>query len=503
MEVPLIERNLEKIQGVISCYDRIVIHGSIPDIGYPDAMSRTLSSRGLRIFDYTKFVEPFRDELRNNAEQIAQANGLEIEFIKKLQTFRKEKRIKEILENRGDHPGIVHIFSAMETCRSFMPWHNKKTHQTYLKSSSSKCVHYYFYFIDELFGLCHLRVPTWAPFRLQFYCNGHHWVASKLTKAGVEFQLQDNAFIAMSDFQKAQQLSDQFPIKALHQRLDQWAQTYCPVISNFHSGYHWSLTQVEYATDIVFKRQSDLKHLYEALVRTAIYTVKPENIATFLGRKLHFNYEGEMGNDFHTRIEGSRIKHHMGAVSIKMYDKFALVLRIETTANDVSFFKHYRPVVHRNGSSEMKLASVKKNIYSLRALQKLMSASNRRYLEFLSEIEDPTIGFDKLEKISKPVQKNQRPFRGFNLFNGDDLELFETIVRGEFLISGFRNSNLRKRLKGKTSSQISRMLKRLHTHGLIKKIGKTYKYYLTKLGQKVILSALKVRRLILIPQLAQ
>jgi hypothetical protein len=33
-------------------------------------------------------------------------------------------------------------------------------------------------------------------------------------------------------------------------------------------------------------------------------------------------------------------------------------------------------------------------------------------------------------------------------------------------------------------------LKRLRLHGLIKKIGRTYKYYVTQLGQKALVAAL-------------
>jgi hypothetical protein len=75
--------------------------------------------------------------------------------------------------------------------------------------------------------------------------------------------------------------------------------------------------QTEYATDIIFNRQQDLQAIYEHLTRTAIHTVKPENIASFLGRKLHGNYQDQIGNNFNTRIEGTRIKHSMGPVSIK------------------------------------------------------------------------------------------------------------------------------------------------------------------------------------------
>jgi hypothetical protein len=107
--------------------------------------------------------------------------------------------------------------------------------------------------------------------------------------------------------------------------------------------------QAEYATDIIFRNQVALQRFYPQLVETLIQAVKPADIATFLGRKLHSNYQDEMGNRFNRRWLGTRIKHTMGSVTIKMYDKFSLILRIETTVNDVSFFDHYRQVQHRDG----------------------------------------------------------------------------------------------------------------------------------------------------------
>ena len=103
----------------------------------------------------------------------------------------------------------------------------------------------------------------------------------------------------------------------------------------------------------MFSRQANLQTIYGNLIRTAIHTVKPDDIATFLGKKLNGNYQDEMGNRFNTRIEGTRIKHTMAPVSIKMYDKFRLILRIETTVVNVSFFKHYREVEHKDGTRSM------------------------------------------------------------------------------------------------------------------------------------------------------
>jgi hypothetical protein len=495
------ERYSDKIRGVLSCYDRIVIHGNLPGLSFAQGMTSYLFSNNIRIFDYPRFAEPFRDKIRENAELLAEQNGLEIEFLRK-NNVRKEKLIKAILEKRGDHPGLVHIFSAMEACQSYKPWHDKKTRKTFLKPADGKCLHYYFYYIDELLGLCYFRVPTWCPFRLQVYFNGHGMLASQLSKRDIDYTLGDNAFLDISDFTKAQKFSDNLRIDRIHRILDRLAYLFCPVTKELGVNYHWSIMQAEYATDIVFKKQEDLQKIYGDLTLTAIHTVKPEHISTFLGRKLHGNYEDEMGNDFNTRIEGTRIKHSMGPVSIKMYDKFSLVLRIETTVNNVSFFKHYREVEHRDGTSGKKLAQMKKTIYSLPALRELLQSSNYRYEEFISHIEDRRAGVDKLKKLTNTIVENKHSYKGFNLFDKNDQVLFESIARGEFVISGFQNKNLRSKFLNKTSGQISRMLKRLRLHGLIKKIGRTYKYYLTRFGQNVIMTGLKLKEFFIIPELA-
>jgi len=208
------------------------------------------------------------------------------------------------------------------------------------------------------------------------------------------------------------------------------------------------------------------------------------------------------GNRFDIRIEGTRIKHTLGPVSLKLYDKFSLILRIETTVNDLTFFKHYREVEHRDGIKETKWASMQKTIYSLPALRELLAAANRRYLEFLSALEDPRNGRDKLDKLSLPVIQQGRSYPGFNLFDSDDEALLQAVLRGEFNIAGMQNKSLRRLLPHLNSGQVSRLLKRLRLHGLLKKVARGYKYYLTSFGKDILAAAFKLRELILIPQLA-
>ncbi len=497
----LSEKYAEQMKGVLESYDRVIVIGYLGPLSYAQGMTNYLYGQSIRIFDYPQFAEPLRNEIKERMAEIAAENGLKIDYLSQ-KGVRKEERIKAIIKERGAEPGVVHIFSALETCQSYKPWYDKEQGKAYLKNSKGKCLHYYVYFIDEDYGLCYLRIPTWCPFRLQFYCNGHSWLAQQLKLKGIEFELIENAFVDIADFEVAQQLAAQFDPKALHTKLDELAQRYCPVVKSLTLTYRWSIMQAEFATDLVFKSQEELQAFYPHLLETLIVAVKPAHIATFLGRKLHGNYQDEMGNRFNTRHLGSCIRHQMGPVSIKMYDKFSLILRIETTVNDVSFFQQYRQVHHRNGHTSMKWAPMLKSIYSLAPLQEALRAANRRYLKFVSAIQTPELGLQQLQQVTETQTDNNHRYKGFNLLTEEDASLFRLLLRGEFVF-GLTNKALRLFLPDKSSGQVSRLLKRLRVHGLLKKVGKHYKYHLTILGRQVATMALKLRETYIIPTLAQ
>ena len=436
-----VERYGGKVLGEVSCLDRVVITGTLPDICHAQAMERHLRVRKVRLFDYPRWAEPLREEIRLNAESLAREAGLEIDFIRR-KNFRKEERVKQILDERGDHPGLVHVFSAMEPCLSFRPWHEKKTGQTTLRPRDAKCLHYYFYFVDAELGLCYLRVPTWAPFRLQLYFNRHNRLACRLRAAGIGFEMGDNAFVAIEDFDRAQELAHDAGVEALHRLLDRLARLYCPVVERFTSGYHWSLMQVEYATDLVWKRREDLAPVYDALVRDAVHAVRSDEVASFLGRKVHPLYTGEVGTDFHTRIEGTRIKHHMGKASIKMYDKLGRVLRIETTVNDVSFFQHHRRVEHKDGTWTMKLAPVKKTIYSLPALCELLRPPTGATWSFSPASTIPPAACVTWIAWAAASTTAGAPTADSTSSTATTSKLLETLLRGEYTLRGFQNRHL-------------------------------------------------------------
>ena len=386
---------------MLSCWDRMLVFGTLPKICYAEGMTSYLYARtgaDLRLPEVRRAVP---GPAAQNAERLAAENGIEIEFLRK-RNVRKEDRVKEVLAKRGEHPGLVCIFSAMEPCSTYKPWHDKRTGKTYPAAGRRQ--------VPALLLLFHRR-RTGAVLRagsdLAAVPAADLFQRAQLAgfraaqTAQIDYKLVDNAFVEIADWRRAQQMANGWRSSG---STTGWTSLPAPTVRSTATSawqYHWSVDQCEYATDIVFKRQADLAAIYGNLTRTAIHTVKPDNIATFLGRKLNPQYEGEVGNRFNIRIEGTRIKHTMGPVSLKLYDKFGLILRIETTVNDLTFFKHYREVEHRDGTKETKWASMQKTIYSLPALRELLEAANRRYLEFLSTIEDPRNGRDKLDKLSQ------------------------------------------------------------------------------------------------------
>ena len=497
----LTERYRERLAGVLSCYDRIIVTGTLPGACYADGMTAFLSARQVRIFDYPRFAEPLRDRVRERAAELAAGAAVTIEHIANSQ-IRKEDVIAKVLATRGDHPGLVHVISAMEACPTYKPWHSKETHRTFLRPATGKCLHYYFYFIDAELGLIYLRVPTWCPFRLQFYCNGHSWLARQLTAAGIGFKLADNAFLRIDDWQRAQTLADHLSPVTLHEVLDRYAAQCCPVFDLFAPSYHWSFMQVEYATDLVFRSQAVLKPLYEQLSRQAILTVKAEHVATFLGHKITPQLAQEIGSGFATRIEGTCVKHRFGKSSIKIYDKFALVLRIETTTNDVSTFKHYRKVEHQQGPASYALAPVKKNIYSLTALAHILLGCNRRYLEYLSSLDDFSAGIRALDRLTQPRPVNGRTVRGLNFFSHAEQTLLAALQRPAFNIAGLRRADLLPLLTPCSPATLTRHLARLRQLGVIKRATGTYRYYLTRAGRAAIAAGRRLTEHTIIPALA-
>jgi hypothetical protein len=174
---------------------------------------------------------------------------------------------------------------------------------------------------------------------------------------------------------------------------------------------------------------------------------------------------------------------------------------LQTTVNDVSFFKHHRRVEHKDATATRELAPLKKSIYSLIDLREILLGCNQRYLAFLSSLDDPSAGERDLQRLSQPRVGTDPSVKGLNFFNAADHTLLRTLQRGEFNIHGWRRADLLARMRISPSA-MSRQLKRLHILGLIKKVTHTYRYYLTRLGRAAIAAGCSLTRFNIVPAMA-
>lgn len=118
MTQALTERYAERIAGVPSGYDRLVITGTLPTVCYAEGMTRYLNARGIRIFDYPDFAKGLRERVRETAATVAAEAGVAIEHVGKPH-IRNEDIVARVLAQRGEARGLVYVISAMEACDAY------------------------------------------------------------------------------------------------------------------------------------------------------------------------------------------------------------------------------------------------------------------------------------------------------------------------------------------------------------------------------------------------
>lgn len=498
------------IIGIISCFDRQLYSGSLIQLTFVKGLERHLRANHILLKDFKQYAISLATELKQNAYKLAKENNAK--FIYRPDSKQSnEELVKEIIKQRGENLGLVAVITDLETDYGFDIESSKTENKIELKARRRKCLHIYFYFIDKDYGLCYFRIQTFFPFKLQVYCNAHEKLALDMQKAKIEYSKADNCFTWISDINKAQQLSDNINVSSFHSKLDQWAEKFVPILKRLSQiwamKYHWSIKQVEYSTDIIFQSEERLNILYGQLLNYCNNTVIPEDVMSFLGKRFSGKQSGRIQTSCKRTYKGFRIKHQCGFLSIKMYNKAGNVLRIELTVNDVTQLRVYRKVHHKDGSVTKEQAQMEKTIYSLVHIIRFGKADTSRYLDFLSKMEDNSKAILQLSEFTNRKTFNNRNYRGFNPLNEQELIIFQVLLNGALIANGFTSKHLKKNLSQYvkeqwTTSKISRLLKRLIVFNLIKRLKKSYKYFLTQTGRIIITMFLKLRNLTVIPSLS-
>ena len=440
-----------------------------------------LIQNDIKLKDFDKFALSQTEILCNHIDKYIKDNNCKTIYLNSGKIDKNEIIMNE-LNKKDNKTGLITVLSAVEVCNTMTVKPNKETQKLEVTQRPTKCKHYYFYYNDDEFGLMYLKIQTWFPYNVQIYINGHEYLSKILDKNNIKYEMYNNSFSYIEDFDKAQELANNILNQKISDSFDGLINQINNLLPNinkiFSASYYWCIDQCEFATDINFKSREDLNNIYKTLVETTYFTFSSEDIYSFFGRNVnyisHFK-SGEIVSDLRHRYQGYRIKFKINNNQIKMYDK-GNNLRIEVTINNPKDFKVMKEketiVDHKEIIKEKVWTPMGKSISNLYRYVEISKSITKRYIDALPliDLDKPTL--NEIKNISESIKVNSKTISGFNLLNKETLKILQTISNGKYLINGFTNKSIRKEIfdeidSGYIINKTTRLLYKLKVHGII------------------------------------
>ena len=352
------------------------------------------------------------------------------------------------------------------------------------------------------FSYMNIRLQTWFPYHIQIAMNGREWLRRSLEKSGIEHTVKGNKILSLGDFRKAQSFLDA-------QRDAHWTEIlngFLPEV--FPStekvlgeglSYYWTLWQSELATDLIFDSPKQIDPFIDTLLRYAFMTGNMTSVMRYMDRPLtaaglpRANCADEFKGRCMSFNDGVCVRFWINRNSVKVYNE-ANVLRVETTMNNPAMFKAYRHKFGDSADAPKQCRPLRKSVADTTLTAAKSAEVNDRFMNQLAQCTDKTPASEIFSGVCSVKKKNGRRIRALDL-TGKDRSLIQAISTPRFSISGMTNGTLREILRdepgagGKTqkqlSSKVSRQLRMLRDHGLIKKVPRQNRYYLTPKGRQL------------------
>jgi hypothetical protein len=222
---------------------------------------------------------------------------------------------------------------------------------------------------------------------------------------------------------------------------------------------------------------------------------------------IHARFNEEVTTDLQRREEGTRIKHRLGVNSLKMYDKAyeeaGALLRIEATYNNVRNLRVFR-ALEGDPQGPKAWRQLRKGVADMSRRAEVSHKATERYAEALATMTDTTPLAELTAPLCQRVCWKGRQARALNPLAAADATLLEAVSRGEFLLDGIRNRDLRRLLyasaaataaeERRRSAAVTRQVRLLRAHGLIQKVPKSHRYQVTPAGRSAIAAVLAARQ---------
>jgi hypothetical protein len=497
------------VLGMLHGFDRLRLRGSKRLLCNPGGVFSYLWQVQVPLKDYKAYAKQTTVALCKAIEVQAKQAGL-YRYLNNSKESKEEVALRMAAEQQRTQ-GLIAVLGCVEPCQIVQVRGNPETQKLEPRIESGKCMHYYHYYLDADYGLRYTRLQSWFPFTMHVGLNGRDWLARQLTKAGLRYTQKDNCFTWVEDWEAAQRLLDEQLTTAWAPLLDRWAEQSHPWLPKLLAEpvpYYWSVQEGEYATDIAFRTPADLQKLYPRLVHYATALLQSSDVLRFFGYRVtktgqpRRDFAGQVVTTIKELVEGTCVKHRVLENLLKMYDKYGQVLRLENLLINVRNFKVFR---RREGDTEgpMEYLRLRKGVADMHRRAEVGRKINERCAAALATVEEKTALGELAGDLAQPAQHNGRRVRALNPLAPADAALLESVNRGEFLLNGFRNRDLRAVLFAEAASpeeakrqsaKVTRLLGLLRAHGVIAKVPKTQRYQVTAQGRRKITVLLAARQ---------
>ena len=489
----------EQLRGTLTTVDRLIVHGHLSRLWFPNHMAYFLDRLGVHIVkDFGHFVKQASSKVIAHGEAVAKKAGRPFVYQDRV-VHGKDDLAREIAARDGITQGLICVFSTVEPAMCFALAGGA------IRPRLRKCLHLYFYVIDRELGFIHIRLQTWFPFQIQVYLNGHEWLARQLERRGVGFERYQNSFLSIDDLPLAQRLCASFTRRRWTRLFDAFARRinpWLPVIRKHNFGsYYWCIDACEVSTDLMWRDRPSLLGVLDDLFDYALRAFSADDVVRFLGLKCR-PQTGELETRHARRPEGRRIKHRVRQNWLKLYDKWS-VLRIETVINNPADFRVLRFEDDRRGRRRGRWMRMNKGIHNLCRYVQIGEATNRRYLDALAEVTPTGPALAQLDSLCRHRSRGDQHYARFNPVCRADHDLFVAVLSGAHLITGLRNRDIQQQLWPTSTSErvearrcrrVCRLIAKLRGHGLLGKVPGRRRYRVTLLGRRVMAAAVHYRQ---------
>jgi hypothetical protein len=281
----------------------------------------------------------------------AWANAHQIPFIYCQPGQRKHEIAQEYLATHQVEVGVFMVLVARAPAPIWQVDQNATGSRRHLRRRMGHVYHYSFHIWDAEWGHVTIKMSGHPPFGAQVILNGHEYVAAAAAAAGIGFDKEGNCFTSVTDTQALAQLADTLSLPGTIGRLagvcDRWIYTACLCFgldidaqqtSRFR--YQYSVHQVEYSRNLIFRFASDLDQVFNRLVERTRTRLDVPTIRTVFGaRRRPKVRDRRRPPRLQTTIETpsydvTTFKVDFGALTLKAYTKGERVLRFEAITHN-------------------------------------------------------------------------------------------------------------------------------------------------------------------------